>query len=65
MRLKKVEAALDWAYRQSYSFAEEAALEYAEANGLILGREDLGQYGDKLSFSDASATTTRARTGEG
>lgn len=50
MRQPMVEDALDWAYRQGFYRAELAAEEYAAANGLLVQKIDLGQYGDMLNF---------------
>jgi hypothetical protein len=49
---QKVQEALAWAYRQGYCYAEEAAREFADANGLRLEKRSLGQYGETLDFVD-------------
>jgi hypothetical protein len=49
MRLEKVEAALDWAYRRGYCYAKEAAEQYAASTMTRAVKEDLGAY-DGLSF---------------
>lgn len=61
MRLKKVEEALDWAYRQGYAYAKEAAVEYAQAAGAVVTMEDLGTYGYRLAFPDADTFSKRVQ----
>jgi hypothetical protein len=46
----KVQEVLAWAYQQGYAYAEEAAQEFAQANGLTIKRRDLGAYGETITF---------------
>lgn len=61
MRLKKVEDALDWAYRNGYAYAKEAAVEYASTAGAVVIMEDLDIYGYRLAFPDADTFGKRVR----
>lgn len=47
---QKVKEALAWAYRSGYFRAEEAAKEFADANGLAVVVRSLGAYGDTIEF---------------
>ena len=51
VRMPKVEAALDWAYRNGYTPGSDlAAKEYATATGTIIMICDNGLYADSLAF---------------
>lgn len=52
---KSVEACIDWAYRQGYSYGQGAAEAYARLNGLVIVKEDLGLWGDALRFTKQDA----------
>lgn len=52
MSQQKVIEMLCQAYRSHVPGAEEAAQEFAYANGLRLVKVDLGDYGDTLGFED-------------
>lgn len=48
---RRVAAAIDWASRNGYVYADDAALALCRLTGLDMVRESLGLYGDKMVFN--------------